>query len=179
MMTTPKNQTSARQAAARQRIEQRDSPAGSDPPDEQPNMKWTINPDNPAEKEILISMLAYLRDNPTVNNDLNVFRFIYRNWYTLECTLHTKATIHIIKQRLIALGIRYIHRTPDQQWHYWNDYTPPLAMLYAYKNRLPAYSVPEPRTGSAMLRDDDVLKIRARSIKPLSYSRDCIREPSR
>jgi hypothetical protein len=130
-MTTPKNRTSARQAAARQRIAQRDSPAGSDPPDERTNEKWTINPDKSAEKEILISMVAYLRDDPTINDDLNVLRFICRDWYTLERTLHTKATIDTIKRRLIALGIRYIHRTPDLQWQYWNDYTP-LAMMNFY-----------------------------------------------
>ena len=60
-MTTPKNRTSARQAAAtRQRIAQRDSPAGSDPPEEQLNLKWTINPTKTAEKDLIISMVAYL-----------------------------------------------------------------------------------------------------------------------
>jgi hypothetical protein len=117
-MTTPKNRTSTRQAATRQRIAQRDSPAGSDPPDEQPIMKWTINPDKTAEKELLISMVAYLRDDPTVNDDLQVFPFICREWYTLERTINARATIDTIKRRLHALGIRYLHRTPDQQGYY-------------------------------------------------------------
>ena len=65
---------------------------------EQPNRKLTINPEKTAEKDLIISMVAYLlRDNPTVNEDLNVFRFICRNGYVLEHILHTRATIDTIK----------------------------------------------------------------------------------
>ena len=129
-MTTPRNRSSARQAAARQRIAQRDSPAGSDPPDEQRTLWWMVNPTKTAKKELIVSMVAYLRDNPTVNDDLYVLRFICRDWYTLvERTLHTRATMDTVKRRLVlTLGIRYIHRTPDQQWYYWTEYTP-LAMM--------------------------------------------------
>ena len=129
-MTTPKNRTSARQAAARQRIAQRDSPTGSDPPDETIT-KWTINPNRTTEKDIVESMVTYLRDDPTVNEDLNVLRFICRDWHVLEHTLHTKATMDTVKRRLLALGVRYIHRTPDQNWHYWNDYSP-LSIMEFY-----------------------------------------------
>jgi hypothetical protein len=129
-MTTPKNRTSARQAAARQRIAQRDSPAGSDPPNET-NMKWTTNPTRTIERDIVVSMVTYLREDPTVNEDLDVFRFICRDWYVLERTLHTKATMDTVKRRLLALGIRYIHRTSDQNWYYWNDYSP-LAIMEFY-----------------------------------------------
>jgi hypothetical protein len=62
-------------------------------------------------------MVSYLRDDPTVNDDLDVFRFICRGWYVLERTLHIKATMDTVKRRLLALGIRYIHRTPDQNWY--------------------------------------------------------------
>ena len=106
-------------------------------------MKWTINPDKTAEKELIISMVAYLRDNPTVNDDLNVLRFICRDWYTLERTLHTRATIDTIRRRLNTLGIRYIHRTPDQQWYYWNDYTP-LAMMDFYPVTTDRLETPKP-----------------------------------
>ena len=127
-MTTPRNRTSARQAAARQRIAQRDSPAGSDPPDEQRTLRWMVNPTKTAEKELIVIMVAYLRDDPTVNDDLHVLRFICRGWYTLERTLHSRAAMDTVKRRLLALGIRSIHRTPDQQWYYWTEYTP-LAMM--------------------------------------------------
>jgi hypothetical protein len=127
-MTTPRNRTSARQAAARQRIAQRDSPAGSDPPDESQTLKWTINPARTAEKDLIVSMVEYLREDPMVNDDLDVFRFICRDWYTLERTLHTRTTIDTIKRRLLSLGIRYIYRHTDQNWYYWNDYIP-LGMM--------------------------------------------------
>jgi hypothetical protein len=130
-MTTPRNRTSARQAAARQRIAQRDSPAGSDPPDESKTPKWIINPDRTAEKDLIVSMVEYLREDPMVNDNLDVFRFICRDWYTLERTLHTRTTIDTIKRRLLSLGIRYIYRHTDQNWYYWNDYTP-LGMMDFY-----------------------------------------------
>ena len=129
--STPKTRTSARQAAARQRIAQRDSPAGSAPPFETSMTKWTSNPSKTAERELIVSMVEYLRDDPVVINDLAVFRFICRDWYVLERTLHTKATIDTIKRRLVAMGVRYIHRTLDMNWHYWNDYTP-LAIMDFY-----------------------------------------------
>ena len=48
-------------------------------------------------------------------------------------TLHTRGTMDTVKRRLLALvGIWYIYCTPDQQWHYWNDYTP-LAIMGFYK----------------------------------------------
>ena len=56
-----------------------------------------INPNKTAEKGLIISMVAYLREDPTVNEDRNVFRFICRDWYVLERTLHTRATIDTIK----------------------------------------------------------------------------------
>ena len=130
-MTTSKNRTSARQAAARQRIAQRDSPVGSDPPDDRTMAKWTTNPTKAAEKDLLVSMVEYLRDDPTVNDNLDIFRFICREWYALERTLHTKATMDTVKRRLVALGVRYIQRTPDQNWTYWNDYSP-LAIMEFY-----------------------------------------------
>ena len=145
-MTTPKTRTSARQAAAKQRIAQRDSPAGSDPPDET-NMKWTINPNRTVERGIVVSMVTYLRDDPTVNDDLDVFRFICHDWYVLERMLHTKATMDTVKRRLLALGIRYIHRTPDQNWSYWNDYSPLAIMeFYPMPGDIPQSPMETPRT---------------------------------
>ena len=74
--------------------------------------------------------MAYIRDNPTVNKDLDIFRFICCDWYVLECMLHTKATLDTIKRRLLplSLGVRCIHRDQNQNWQYWNDYIP-LALM--------------------------------------------------
>ena len=72
-MTTPKNRTSTGQAAARQRIAQRDSPVGSNTPDDRTMAKWTTNPTKTAEKVLLASMVEYLRDDPMVNDNLDIF----------------------------------------------------------------------------------------------------------
>ena len=158
-MTTQKTRTSARQATARQRIAHRDSPAGSAPPFETYQLKWTSTPDKTTEKDLIVSMTAYLREDPTMNDDLQVFRFICRDWYMLEGTLHTRATMDTVKRCLLALGItRYIHRTPNHNWHYWNDYTA-LAIMDFYPMPVeqlglpttsPSLEVPPRVTGSPM-----------------------------
>ena len=76
-------------------------------------------------------MMEYLRNDPVANDDLRVLCFICRNWHILEQTINSKATIDTIKRQLMSLGIRYIQRTPDMNWHYWNDYTP-LGMMEFY-----------------------------------------------
>ena len=73
-------------------------------------------------------MMEYLRDDPVANDDLRVLRFICRDWHVLERTINTKTTVDTIKRQLMSLGIRYIQRTPDMNWHYWNDYSP-IAMM--------------------------------------------------
>ena len=133
-MTTsspPKTRASAHQAAVRQRIAQRDSPAGLAPPFETaPRMKWTSNPSKTAERAILVSMVEYLRDDPVANDDLPILRFICRDWHVLERTINTKTTTDTIKRQPMSLRIRNIHRTPDMNWHYWNDYIPMAIMEF-------------------------------------------------
>jgi hypothetical protein len=111
--------------------------------------KWTTNPTKAAEKVLLVSMVEYLREDPTVNDNLDIFRFICRDWYTLERTLHTKVTMDTVKRRLLALGVRYIQRTQDQNWTYWNDYSP-FAIMEFY----PA-SDDQPELSTEPQRPDD------------------------
>ena len=69
----------------------------------------------------------------------------------MERTLNTKATVDTVKKRLLALGVRYIQRTPDKQWQYWNDYSP-VAIMDFYP-----VSSDQPATPSTSQRSEDML----------------------
>ena len=125
MKIANKTRTSARQAAAKQRIQQIDDPSGSAPPFEttaKPTAGWTYNPGRQEERQIIEDMIAYLRDtHPT---DVQLLQFLFIDWPTLESSMNTKkATVLKVKRTLHRLEVDFIHRTPDNYWGYWNDYT--------------------------------------------------------
>ena len=133
--------------------------------------KWTSNPTKTAERDLIVSMVEYLRDDPVVNDDLNVFRFICRDWHiVLARTLHTKATIDTIKRRLVAMGIRYIHRTQDMNWHYWNDYTP-LAIMEFHPMSEEQLETPRasPRSNDMHTGQDDTNDANPTAVQRMSF----------
>ena len=122
--------TSARQAAAKSRISQIDSPAGSSPPFEQPTpapatmppSNWTTNPDRQDERRIVSRMIEHLHDDKDTDDNLEVFRFLCREWTTYSSTMHTRTTMEAVKRKLLETGVRYIHRATDGMWSYWTTY---------------------------------------------------------
>ena len=122
---TTKIRTSARQAAARQRIRQIDNPSGSAPPFEQgaETSRWIINPGRYEERRLLETMIQYLTDDPSDIMDASVLRFVYKEWPLLAPSMNTKTTVRNVKKRLQAMDVDFIHRTPDNDWLYWNDYS--------------------------------------------------------
>ena len=124
-MKTGKIRTSARQAAARQRIRQIDNPSGSAPPFEQgvETSGWTINPGRHEERRLLETMIKHLQDDPMETMDASVLRFVYKEWPTLAPSMNTKTTVRNVKKRLQAMDIAYIHRTSENDWLFWNDYS--------------------------------------------------------
>ena len=124
-MKTGKIRTSARQAAARQRISQIDDPSGSAPPFEQgaKTSGWIINPGRQEERRILETMITHLQDDPSATMDAHVLRFVYKEWPLLMSSMNTKTTVMYVKKKLEELNVGYIHRTLDYDWAFWSDYT--------------------------------------------------------
>jgi hypothetical protein len=120
---------SARQAAAQRRIQHIDTFSGSAPPfenmtDASDTPGWSMNPRKADERRYLENMIRYLHDDPTVYDNLEILRFIYKEWPIMENTLHTKTTMDTLKRRLLSMNVRYIHRGKDPgNWAYWRDYT--------------------------------------------------------
>ena len=124
-MKTTKIRTSARQAAAKQRIRQIDDPSGSAPPFEQGEKTsgWIINPGRREERHIIETMISHLQDDPTATRDPDVLRFIYKDWPQLVSSMNTKTMVTNVKKKLQQMNVGYIHRTTDNDWLFWNDYT--------------------------------------------------------
>jgi hypothetical protein len=128
MKSSFKIRTSARQAAARQRIQQIDDPSGSAPPFEQEKQMangWTINPGRREERRILEDMILHLQDDPTAILDAATLCFVYKEWPLHLPSMNTKATVkNVTKMRLINLKVEYIFRTQeDNDLIFWTDYT--------------------------------------------------------
>ena len=121
-MATSKTRTSARQAAARQRIQQTDSPAGSAPPFETMAPGWIFNPGRSDERRMLEVMIEYLQDDPNLM-DAEILCFVYKEWPKLTSSMKTKTTVMNVKKKLITMNVPYIHRTQDNDWGFWNNYT--------------------------------------------------------
>ena len=124
-MTSPKIRTSARQAAARQRIQQIDDPSGSAPPFEPTPAfpGWIINPGRHEERHLIESMMLHLQDDPFHTMDANVLRFAFKEWPMLMHSMNTKATIKNVKRQLLQLKVLYISRATDNDWAFLADYT--------------------------------------------------------
>ena len=121
-ISTPTVRTSARQAAARQRIQQIDDPAGSAPPFEPTRVpSWVFNPGRQEERRLLEAMILHLQSSRT--NDASVLQFIFMDWPLLATSMNTKATVTKVKKTLLRLEVDFIHRTDDNYWGFWNDYT--------------------------------------------------------
>ena len=110
-----------RQATAKPRIQQTDSLAGSAPPYEK-RSHWIFNPDRTTEKKLIEDMVTYLLDD-VHTTDSAILRFIYREWPLLTSSMNTKTTVNQVKTRLHDMGVRYIYRTQDNDWMFWDDYT--------------------------------------------------------
>ena len=86
-MATSKPRTSDRQAAARQRIQQTDSPSGSAPPFETMAPGWIFNPGGRSEeRRLLEAMVEHLQDDPNLM-DAEVLRFVYKEWPTMVSSM--------------------------------------------------------------------------------------------
>ena len=121
-MTTPKIRTSARQAAAKQRIQQIDDPSGSAPPFEHtsPTPGWIVNPARTEERHLIKTIIIHLQDDPMNTMDADVLRFVYKDWPRLTSS---KTTVKIVKTKLLQFNVEYIYRTEDNDWGFWNDYS--------------------------------------------------------
>ena len=83
-----------------------------------------MNPRKVDERRYLGNMIRYLHDDPTVYDNLEILRFIYKEWPTLATTIHTKTMMDTLKRRLVLMNVRYIYRGEDPgDWAYWRDYT--------------------------------------------------------
>ena len=114
---------SARQAAARQSIQQINDPAGSAPPFERTTAAsaWTFNPGRQEERRLLEDMIVYLRGSRT--NNAQILQFVFMDWPKLALSMNTKATVLKVKTTLLRLEVDFIHRTEDHYWGFWNNYT--------------------------------------------------------
>jgi transketolase N-terminal domain/subunit len=125
-MKTGGTRTSLRQAEAKARISQIDSPAGSSPPFEPQwvggNNNWASNPDRAEERRIVRRMIAYLHDDQYIDDKIDILRFLCREWTTYSPTMHTQTTMDAVKRKLLGMKVRYINRTSDGTWLYWTTY---------------------------------------------------------
>ena len=118
-MTIPKIRTSARQAAAKQRIQQIDDPSGSAPPFEHtsPTPGWIVNPARTEERHLIKTIIIHLQDDPMNTMDADVLRFVYKDWPRLTSLMNTKTTVKIVKTKLLQLNVdEYIYYTEDNDW---------------------------------------------------------------
>ena len=122
-MTTPKIRTSARQAAAKQRIQQIDDPSGCAPPFERMSTTpgWIVNPGRNEERHLIETMILHLQDDPMSTMDADVLRFVYKDWPRLSSSMNTKTTVKTVKTKLLQLNVEYIYCTADNDWGFWND----------------------------------------------------------
>ena len=84
---TSKIRASARQAAARQRIQQIDYPSGSAPPFEpmiSMASNWIFNPGRHEERRIIEDIILHLQDDPTATLNADTLRFVYKEWPQLK-----------------------------------------------------------------------------------------------
>ena len=125
-MKTGKTRTSLRQAEAKSRISQIDSPAGSSPPFEpqsvECNNNWMTNPDRAEERRIVGRMIEYLSDDQYIDDKIDILRFICREWTTYSTRMHIRTTIEAVKGKLLEMKVRYINCTLDGTWSYWTTY---------------------------------------------------------
>jgi hypothetical protein len=125
MKAPAKIRISARQAAAKFRINQIDNPSGLAPPFEGTQMMpgWDKNLSRSVELEYIEALVTYLQDDPPVYDELLVLRFVYKEWPLLKHSISTKLTVEIVKKRLLTMQFRCIQFSANQEWMYWNNYT--------------------------------------------------------
>jgi hypothetical protein len=125
MKAPPQKRTSARQAAAKTRLAQIDNPSGAAPPFE-PLVSppgWMVNPVMSQTKQYLEAMIGYLHDDPLLDADPQILRFLLKEWPGFQQSMHLTTTIDNVKRRLLQMRVRYIQFRDDKDWLYWTDYT--------------------------------------------------------
>ena len=77
--------------------------------------------------------MVYLHVDPQRDEDIQVLRFLRKEWPTIKTTLHTTQTMEKLKHILLVdMQIPYLRRVKTRdpyslqakKWEYWNDYTP-------------------------------------------------------
>ena len=116
----------------------RQAQRSSQPPSRTPRpprstAKWVIGGTKSDERKLLEKLMAYLHVDPLRDEDIQVLRFLRKEWPTLKTTLHTTQTMEQLKHILLVdMQIPYLRRVKTRdpyslqakKWEYWNDYTP-------------------------------------------------------
>ena len=117
---------SERQALRKQRKGEQ-NPAGV-------NAKWVIGGTRGDERRLLETMIDFLHGDTTQDGNPRIALFLLRQWGGLSTTIHTVATMELVKERLLDMGVPYIRKVlqedgstlrgdPMTRWEYWNNYT--------------------------------------------------------
>ena len=137
--------TSTRQAQRSQvqRMQTRNQPPSRTPRIQGNTATWVIGGTKSEERKLLEKLVAYLHVDPLRDEDVNILRFLRRDWKNVQNTLHTTATMDKLKQALTDMGVPYLRRlrvgdprsANARKWEYWNDYTPTGISKFHEDNR--------------------------------------------
>jgi hypothetical protein len=85
------------------------------------------------KRRLIEKLMEYLHVDPLWDDDIQVLRFLRKEWPMLKTTLHTTQTMEKLKHMLLEdMKIPYLRRVKTRdpyslqakKWEYWNDYTP-------------------------------------------------------
>ena len=71
----------------------------------------------------LEAMIGYLHDDPLLDANPQILRFLLKEWPGFQQSMHLTTTMDNVKKRLLQMRVRYIQFRDNQDWLYWTDYT--------------------------------------------------------